>query len=170
NSLDMISIGILGIMYLALFIRLKEENKSLISISLPFAFIGIAAFIVPRSILLSLNQLTQQYMGATSEVLKNQIITSGQTISVLAIPTFQTVGFFILSIASLLISIVILKTKLIPKLAGYIGIAGFLLTLIDDIFVILAPELATLFMVIGGCFWIIWWVMIGVNLLKIKVE
>nr|MDA3846891.1 hypothetical protein [Vallitaleaceae bacterium] len=40
NSLDMISIGTLGIMYLALYVRLKEDNQSLMSISLFFSYLG----------------------------------------------------------------------------------------------------------------------------------
>jgi len=177
NSIDMISIGLLGIMHTAMFARLKEENPSLMMISLPAAFLGIAVFIVPRAILMSVNQLALQYAEAASETLREQILAAGRMLSVLGTPTFQTAGFFILCISSLLISIVILQSHKMPKIAGYIGIAGFTVTLLDDITALAASgsasdtasvSAASVLMMLGGFMWIAWWLLMGLSLLRVK--
>ena len=48
NALDIFTIALLGVMFLALYIALRATNPSAMLIAAYFAFLGIAAFVIPQ--------------------------------------------------------------------------------------------------------------------------
>jgi hypothetical protein len=60
-----------------------------------------------------------------------------------------------------------LRGRAFNKVTAWLGILASLLTFADDISMVLAPTLSTPLMIASGLFWIPWWVMIGVGLLRL---
>jgi len=168
NSLDIISITLLGVMFLSLYVVLKDVNPSSMSIAAFFSLLGVTTFIVPRIAMLSLMTLSDHYTVATAEAERMRLLAAGDALGSLGTATPQTVGFFFMSIGVLIISIVMLQSKTFSKVTAWFGILASLVTFADDISIVLAPTLSAPFMIASGLFWLPWWVMIGIGLLRLS--
>jgi len=168
NSLDIISITLLGMMFLALYVALRDVNPSAMFIAAFFLLLGVTAFVIPRIATLSLMSLSDQYALATTEAERMRLLAAGQALGSLAVPTPQTVGFFFISIGVVIISIVMLQGKVFNKVTAWFGILTSLFVFVDDISIVLAPTLSTALLMASGLFLIPWWVMIGVGLLRLS--
>jgi hypothetical protein len=166
NSLDILSITLLGVMFLALYVALRDINQSYISVAAFFSFLGVTAFVVPRIAMLSMMTLSDQYAVAMTEAQQMRLLAAGEALGSLGTATPQTVGFFFMSIGVLITSIVMLQDKTFNKVTAWFGILASLLTFADDISIILVPTLSTPLMIASGLFWIPWWAMIGIGLLR----
>jgi hypothetical protein len=167
NSLDILSIALLGIMFLALGAALWRTSESAVAAGGFFAFLGIAVFIVPRTILLAILPLSERYAAATSQAGRTLLLTAGETIGMLGQPSFQTAGFFFIAAAVLVLSLVMLRGGPFSKATAWLGILAGALVILDDISLVLAPSLAVPLMGLGGLLWIAWWLLIGLRLLKL---
>lgn len=167
NAMDIVSMLLLGIVFVALCTRLQDDSKTTAKLSMPFAFLGIAMFVIPRTIMLSMISLSGEYAVAT-DCARDTLLSVGKLLSSLAIPTMQTTGFFIVAIVAYLLSMTMINSNRMPKAAGFIGIMAFFLTLIGNITVAVAPALSNLLLVITGFFWVLWLLIVGAGLLKAK--
>lgn len=113
NALDIFSIAILGLMFLALTIALWQIKPSWMLIAAFFAYLGIAAFVSSRAdMVTAILALTEQYAAATASAQSTQTLAAGQAIMSLSRGTPETIGFLFVAIASLIISVVMLKTEI----------------------------------------------------------
>jgi hypothetical protein len=167
NAIDIFSVALLGVMFLALYVALRSSHESWMAVAAFFGFLGTAAFIVPRVAMLSMLQLSDRYAIATTEVERARILAAGETLGALGTPTPQTMGFLFMAIGVLIISLVMLRNGRFHKITAYFGIAASLFTFADHISVIGIPALATPLMILSGLFWIPWWVMIGWGLFRL---
>lgn len=168
NALDIFSIAILGLMFLALFIALKSVNPSLITIAAFLAFLGTAVFVSARTEMVTATlTLSDLYASATKDAQQFQLLAAGQAIMSLSRGTPETIGFTFIAIASLFISIVMLQDETFGKLISYIGFLGVIITLADNLSLIIAPSLATILMPVNGLIWLIWWILVGRKLLQL---
>jgi len=168
NTLDIITALLLGIVFVALCVRLRPESKPLTALALPFAFLGIGTFIIPRMQLLSILTLSNEYVSAANTQSAEAIIYSGKVMEVIAVPTLQTTGFFIISAAAFLLSIIMINSARMPRIGGFIGVMAFLLTVAESVSVMFIPDIVYPMMIVAGAFWIIWWFVIGVGLISSK--
>ena len=151
NALDIVSITILGLLFLALYDVLKETNPALISIALYFTFLGITMFVSSRAEAVSTTHaLSIKYAAASSNALKSELVAAGHAVH-----------------ASLIISVVIVRSGVFRKYIGLLGILAFIVTLVNDISLIIVPSLASLLMPLNGLLWLIWWLLISRNPLKL---
>lgn len=167
NALDIFSIAMLGLMYLALCVTLRRTNPSQIVIATFFAFLGVAVFVSSRVAMVSgMLSLSEQYATAVTEAQRSQILAAAQVVTSLSRATPETFGFLFMAIAGLVYSIVILQSKNFSKLIGYLGILAFTFTLANDISLIIAPSVAAFIMPINGSLWLLWWILVGLRLFK----
>jgi hypothetical protein len=170
NALDTLSIAILGVMFLALYVVLRKVNEPIMLIAAFFALIGIPIFIVPRVVLLSTVSLSDQYTAATSETQRTALLAVGDMLTSLGIATPQTLGFFFIAIAGLLISIVMLSSDIFTKVTAYTGIAAGVFTVVGDIAGIFSLSFADILMPVNGLLSLGWWVMVSVGLFRLAKE
>jgi hypothetical protein len=168
NAFDVFSIAILGLMFLALYFALRETDPSYMVVASFFAFLGIAVFVSTRALMVSgtLN-LSGLYAAATTTVQKSQILTAWLTITSPTRATPETTGFLFVAIAGLIISTVILRGKVFNNAIAYVGITGFIITLANQISIIVAPAIATILMPLNGLAWLIWWILVSRKLLQL---
>jgi hypothetical protein len=168
NALDVLSIALLGTMFLALYVALKETHPSLMAIAAFLAFLGIAVFVSTRAAMVSATlSLSDQYAAATTEAQRSQILAAGRAIHAAGRATPETTGFFFTAIAGLIISIVLLRGGSFGRATAYVGILASLVTFANDMSIVLAPSLAAILMPINGLLWLIWWLLISYGLVKL---
>jgi hypothetical protein len=168
NALDIFSIALLGVMFLALYRALKQSDESYAAIAAFFAFVGIAVFIAPRAVVtFALLALGDRYAAATTETQRATLLTGGETFSALGQATPQTTGFFFVAVAGLILSVVMLRSKVFNKATAYVGILTGVITLANHISLLIVPALANSLTGVSGPFWIVWWILISVRLLKL---
>lgn len=158
--------------FLAIYAAIRRVNESYMALALVLAVAGVAVFLATNNPF-SMLSLSNQYAAAATEVQKELYLAAGQAILVntnqRAVEGFN-IGFFLLSTAGLIISIVMLRSKIFGKTIAYIGILTFAGSLIDYVRVIFWPSL-TLFLLIiavySGFMLLVWLVMIARRLLKL---
>jgi hypothetical protein len=132
-----------------------------------FAFLGVAVFVSARAEMVTATlSLSNQFAIATTEVQRSQILAAGHAVMTLSRATPETLGFFFITIAGLIISVVILQSGTFSKMIAYLGILGSVIVLANDISIVIAPSMATILMPLSGLVWLIWWILVGQKLLR----
>ena len=169
NALDVFSIAILGLMFLALYVALRQSKPSLMLMAAFFAFLGIAVFVSARAELVAATiSLSNQYQVATTVAQQSQLQAAGQAIMSITRATPETIGFLFMTVAGLITSMVILQSGIFVKLTAIVGILASIVTIANDIGIIVAPSAAGMLTYINGLLWLIWWLLISVGLLKLS--
>jgi hypothetical protein len=168
NALDVFSIAFLGTMFLALYVALRRGNESYMVIAAFLAFIGVAVFVAPRAEMVSATlSLSDQYAAATTEVHKAQILATGRAMNALGQATPQTIGFLFMAVAGLIISVVMLRSRVFNKATAYLGILAGVVTSADHICIVIAPSIAGILMPVDGLLWLVWWILVSRGLFQL---
>ena len=167
NALDMASITLFSLMFLALYVALRRVSQSAMAIAGLLASIGTAVFITSRSVTFSMIPLSERYTSASSDAQRAQILLVGDAVGAQLIATPRTTGFLLISVAVLIISVVMLRTQLFNNAAAYIGILASTLIFALNLSVVFAPAISDPLMGIGMLIWILWLVLVSVRLLQI---
>jgi hypothetical protein len=167
NALDMASISLFCLMFLALCLALKQVNPSAMAIAAVLSFIGAAVFIATRSVTFAMIPLSDRYAAASTGTQRAHIITIGDAVGIQLQATPRTTGFLLMSIAVLIISISMLHSQTFNKATAVVGIFSSLLVFSLHISVVLAPTISDPLMGVGMLLWIIWLVLVGIRLLQL---
>lgn len=178
NVFDIANYALVGLMFLAVYVVLRQTNKSYTLIAATFSFLGIGVYIVSNSALPMLS-LSNQYYSATTASQRSTLLAAGQAVlangSTLQ-PLYQSAGFYLslllVAVAGLIMSTVMLQSSIFSKATAYIGIvaSAFDLTyLVGSVFV---PQtdiylLGLICMASAGLFVTIWHLLIGLKLYKL---
>jgi hypothetical protein len=134
-------------------------------------FIGIAIYLAGNTAF-SMLALSHGYQAAAIEAERTMILAAGR--AMLARGESHTagtfLGFFFMEGAGIVISGVMLRSRIFGRVAGWAGIVGYLFLLLYDIFSSFVPALsqgAMLLVLIGGPLSMLWSVLIGIKLLRI---
>lgn len=167
NALDVLSIAFLGVMFLALYVALKRDYPSAATIGLFFALLGIVVFVSTRAMMVSATlALSDRYAAATTELQRVQIALSLETMHAPARATPETTGFFFMAVGGAVLSATMLRFGILGRAAGYVGIVGGLATLLNDVCIVVAPQVAAILMPINGLLWLVWWLLVSRGLLR----
>jgi Domain of unknown function (DUF4386) len=167
NAPDIVSIALLGVMFLALYVALRSVRPSAMLIAAYFAFLGIAVFVIPRVAMLSVVALSEGYAAATSDAIRSQLLAAGEALGSLGTATPQTAGFLFVAVATMVISAVMLQSDLFGRTTAYAGIAAGILTVALNISGVIAPAAAGPLLGLAGLLWATWWILIAVGLLRL---
>ena len=169
NAFDIFSIAILGVMFMALYIALRNFNPSWMSIAAFFVFLGIAIFVSSRGDMVTATlNLSEQYAAVTNETQQIKILAAGQAMHAITEATIETIGFLFIAVSSLIISIVMLQSDTFNKITAYVGILGCIVTVIDQVFLVISPSIAIILLPINGMLWLIWWLMVSHGLFRLS--
>jgi len=167
DIVDLINYGLLGLTFLALYIALREVGKSAALIAIASAFTGIAVYFASNQAF-SILSLSEQYAAATSETERVMFLAAGEAL--LAINNYQSSGFyvsrFLVTLAGLLFSLVMLRSAAFYKATAYTGIVANLFML-GSFLALLVPTLLWLAPTISAPFRVIWMVLIAIGLFRL---
>jgi hypothetical protein len=157
-------------MYLALYTTLRRASESYMSIAAMLAIAGIAANFATNK-LFSLLTLSDLYAAATTEILKSEFLAAGQAtlaVSALGGISGSVEGGIPLAVAGLIISTIMVKSNILGKAAGYVGILANGIGLAMYINAAAGPAMAgSPFFAAFFLLSMIWCILIGRTLLQI---
>jgi hypothetical protein len=142
-------------------------------IAIYLALLGVVVFIVPRVLQLALLPLSDLHAAATGDAQRTLYLAAGEALSQVSTATPQTLGFLLMAAAGMIVSVVVLQSSIfgpsaaLGKVAGYVGIAGFVTALANYASWLLAPAIAEMIMPINGLLWFVWWIVISVGLFRL---
>lgn len=133
-SLDLLYLvnnAVLILFYLGLYAVLSKGNASLMLIALVTGLVGIASY-YSSSIAFEMLSLSQQYYNADSLEIRNQCLAAGRTLLAVYKGTAFDVYYVLNAVSLLIMSGVILKTRLFSRATGYWGLASGVLMVIPS--------------------------------------
>ena len=158
-------------MFLALYAVLRRASESYMAIAAILAFVGIAVNFA-TSKLFSLLTLSDLYAAAATEGLKSQFLAAGQ--ATLAVSALGGIGGSVeggipLAVSGLIISVVMLRSNILGRAVGYLGILANGIGLVMYFNAALAPAMSgSPFFAVFFLFSIIWFILIGRKLLRLN--
>ena len=158
--------------YLALYAAHKEDkNQPLAALAMVISFLGIGVFFATNRAF-SMLALSNQYAVTTIEAQRTMLEAAGQ--SMLSVGASHTPGtflaFFLVEVAGVVISIVMLRSKIFSKASAYAGILGFGILLIFEFFSSFVSglnDMAMILAVFGGLFSMAWYILIARRLFQL---
>jgi hypothetical protein len=172
NLFDLINFALVGLIFLALYAALKNVNKSLMLMAISAGLVGVAVYLASNQAL-EMFFLSKQYAAATTEAQRSILLTAGDVLLVTNHPeapyqaTGIHVGLFLVLLAGLLISIVMLQSDLFGKVAAICGILANGLALLGFIALAFGPAIFWIPPTLSAPFRMIWYVLIALKLFKL---
>jgi hypothetical protein len=157
--------------FLAFYVVLRKANKSLMAIAITFALLGTGIFFATNNPF-SMLSLSNQYAAATSDVDRSTFLAAGQAIltntNQRAVGGFN-MGLFLVSVAGLIVSWVMLQSKSFSKTTAYWGILANSLSLADYLREALTQSETVALLVIlpGALCLIVWYILVGRRLYQL---
>ena len=147
--------------FLALYIALKRASESIMTIATALGFLGLVLFITfnPSFQMLS---LSSQFAAATTDAEKSVLLAAGQVMLANWQGTAFQVAYFVGSISGILMSAVMLRSPIFSKLTAYVGMLGNIVSL--GLYV---PVIGIYISVFSVLFLWIWYILIGIRLLRL---
>ena len=173
NVFDLVNYILVGLMFLALFVVLKQANPAFMTIAIAFCFLGIAAYFASNTAF-SMLALSAHYAAATTDAQKTVLLSAGEALLALnrfsnadAAPgTAGLASLFLIAAAGMLASITMLQSNVFRRTAAYVGIVASALDLAYCFAFVLNTSvdgkvLALVFIPAAGLFWMIWQILVG---------
>jgi hypothetical protein len=160
-----------ALVFLALYVVLKKVSKSWMAIALVLALLGIAIFFATNNPF-SMLTLSIKYTAATTDMQRSTFLAAGEAIltntNQRALGGFN-MGLFLVSLAGLIVSSVMLKADSFQRSTAYIGILAFGFSLADYLRqAFTSPLIIALILILSGALLIvIWFSLVGRRLLKL---
>jgi len=178
NVFDIVNYALVGLMFLALYVVLRRTNKSYMAIATSLGFVGILVYFVSNTSF-SMLSLSNQYASATTDTQRSMLLATGQ--AVLSIGSdlgavYQSTGIylslFLLAVASLIMSAVMLQSNIFGKVTAYAGIlaSAFDLAYITGLAIVTATDvylLSVSLLSAAGLLLMIWHLLIGIKLYQL---
>ncbi len=158
-------------MFLALYAVLRRASESYMAIAAILAFVGIAVNFA-TSKLFSLLTLSDLYAAATTAAMKSQFLAAGQ--ATLAVGALGGIGGSVeggipLAVSGLIISVIMLRSNILGRAVGYLGILANGIGLVMYFNAALAPAMSgSPFFVVFFLLSVIWFMLIGRKLLQLN--
>jgi len=179
NIFDIVNYALVGLMFLALYAVLRRTNKSYMAIATILSFLGIAVYFASNTAL-SMLSLSEQYAAATTDTQRTILLAAGE--AMLAINRFSSPGahpgtggyvsLFLIAIAGMITSVVMLRSDVFNRATAYVGILASAFDLAYCIAFAFMPTvdselLAVIFIPAAGLFLMIWHIMVGWKLYQL---
>jgi hypothetical protein len=159
------------IVFLALYAGLKDGHESWMAIALTLALVGIATFLATNNPFAML-ALSNQYVAATTDAQRAIFLAAGEALlagtNQRAVGGFN-LGFFLVSVAGLVVSSVMLQSRAFSKSTAYVGLLAHALSLADYLRQVLTPSatVALLLILPNALFLVIWYLLAGRRLYQL---
>jgi hypothetical protein len=171
NVLDLVNYALVGLIFLGLYAALRKSARGAMTLALVLAFTGIAVYYSSNQAF-SLLSLSRQYFAAETDLQKSILMAAGQALLTLndhtAFGTGPFWAFNLVTVSGLIISVVMLRSRVFPRITAYIGILANTLGLGYFFALAFDPRLAFIPLSASAPFLLIWYILIGVRLIKLS--
>ena len=113
-----------ALVFLALYVALREADQGRMAIAITCSLLGVGIFLATNNPF-SMLSLSDQYAAATTNAQRSQFLAAGQAMlantNQRAVEGFN-MGFFLVSVAGLIVSVFMLRSNIFSKVTAYVGI------------------------------------------------
>lgn len=175
DLVDLINYVLLGVIFLALYGALRETNKGTMIAATAFGFVGIAVYGASNQAY-SMLSLSNSYAAAQTEAEQAMFLAAGEALLAIHNPgklqqgTGIYVSFFLVLLAGLLISIVMLRSTRFNKATAYAGIAANLFALGYFPALALGSDIVWVFPTVSAPFRMVWYILIAIGLFRLAAN
>jgi hypothetical protein len=168
NAFDILNYALVGLIFLGLYAALSATHRSSVTLATALGFVGIAVYIATNQAF-SILSLSDQYAAATTDAQRSMLLAAGQALLAIQNPNVlgqAVLGFLLVTLAGLIMSTVMLSSRLFSKATAYAGILANASGLGYPLGVALAPRtvvlpLVALSLSVSACFLVIWYLLIA---------
>jgi hypothetical protein len=157
------------VIFLCIFISLWKTDPALATLGSILAFAGVTLFLATPSAF-SWIPLNEKYLAATSVAEKDQLIAAGEALlaSDMWHGSGAIIGGLLILIASLILSIVMLKSGTFSKATAIVGIVTYALDLAHALVGFISPQAGVILMAIAGPLYLVWFPLLGRDLFRMS--
>lgn len=179
NVFDLLNYVLVAVIFVALYVALKETNKSYAAVAAVLGLLGVGVYLASNTAF-SMLSLSAQYAAATTEAQRAPLLAAGQAL--LAVNRFSDAGSYpgtggyisllLVALAGMTASLVMLRSAVFNRVTAWVGILanGFdLAYCVGFLFVPLVSSelLAVLFIPAAGLFFMVWHILVGWRLYRL---
>jgi hypothetical protein len=175
---DAIIMILWGPMSLVLYFVLRQTSRTWATIATPFVFVGMTVFLATNTAF-SMLFLSNKFSAATSEAARTGLLSAGEALIATSQGTGgRYAGMALAWLAGLVLSILMLRSKAFSKATAWVGIVGLGLLIVGTPFgghytdtgtpTAAQIALTALQYVGGGLLSLVWYILVGLRLLKIS--
>jgi len=165
--LNLIGAFLLTPTFLALYFALRHENEPWPALGAILFFMGMAVYLASYKGFAMLS-LSSQYASALTDAQRSVVAAAGQAMLVEGSNRF---GLFLIDLAGVVISAVMLRGKVFGNAAAYAGILGNGLMMVFEAVQAFVPAWRSSGLIVAICAGIsimVWWVLVGRRLLRLE--
>lgn len=167
---DLVNYALVGLIFLALCAALKKSNKIAMGMATLFSVVGVTVYFASNQAL-SFLYLSEQYEAATSDAQRSIYLAAGEALLANTQGTGIHISLFLVLLAGLIVSIVMLRSDIFSKATAVTGILANSFGLGYFIVIIIAPAISWLPPTLSAPLRLIWYVLIAIKLFNLgKVE
>ncbi len=169
--LEVLGYMMFALVFLALYFLLRETDRGLMAIALALSLMGIGIFLATNRPFAMLS-LSDQFAAATSDAQRAILLAAGQTVLAntgqRVVGGFN-VGLFLVSVAGLITSAVMLKSGAFSRATAYVGLVAWALSLLDFLRqLVTQSEISTLLVVLPHTLLLVaWFALVGRRLIQL---
>ena len=169
---DLLEYFLVGLIFLALYFALKQVNRTAMLTGVTCGLVGIAVSFISNQAFAMLS-VSEQYTEATTDAQRSYFLEAGEALLAKTNPdaTYQGVGvyvgLFLVLLAGLMISVVMLRSDIFSKATAVTGILANGIGLCFFITLVFAPAIYWIPIPISAPFRVIWYFLIALRLFKL---
>ena len=163
---DLVNYALVCLIFLALYAALRKSNQSVMGLATIINIVGTTVYFASNQAF-SFLYLSEQYAVATSEAQRSLYLAAGEALLANTHGTGIHISLFLVLLAGLIVSIVMLGSNIFNKATAVIGILANGFGLGYFILLILAPAISWLPPTLSAPFRIIWYILIAIKLFKL---
>lgn len=170
-GLEILMYVMFALVFLALYVLLRNANEGRMAIAITLALLGIGIFLATNNPF-SMLFLSSQYAAAATDADRTTLLAAGQALlastNQRAVGGFN-MGLFLVSIAGFIISSVMLQSKVFGKWTAYLGLLAHTLSLADYLRQALTSSAMVALLVIlpNALLLVVWYILVGRRLYQL---
>jgi len=170
-GLEVLMYAMFALVFLTLYVMLREADQGRMAIAITFSLLGVGIFLATNNPFTMLS-LSDQYAAATTDAQRTTLLAAGQAVlantSQRVVGGFN-VGLFLVSVAGLIVSSVMLQSSAFSRSAAYVGMLAWTLSLVDYLrqIVTQSATIALLVILPNALMLVVWFVLIGRRLYQL---
>ncbi|MGE5378276.1 MAG: hypothetical protein ACM3XO_24720 [Bacteroidota bacterium] len=175
NFFDVIEYLLVGLLFLALYGALRNTAKSAMLIATVLGLIGITVYMASNQAFAML-ALSQHYAAATTSAEQSNLLAAGEALLAENNPGFLYQGtgiylsLFLVLLAGLIISIMMMRSRVFGKATAIMGILANGIGLCYFLFLVFAPAAIWIPHSVSAPFRMIWYFLVALRLFKLARE
>ncbi len=159
------------LLFLGLYAALRRDDHARATLSTALVFVGVTLVLATPTALPMLS-LSGKYAAATTEAARSQLLAAGEAVLASDIwhSTGAMIGGALGQAGAVLISVVMLRSKVFTRTTAWLGILMHSVDLAHIVFAPLLPAVGFICMAVAGPFYPIWFFLIGRTLIRIRAD